>query len=147
MDAAQILKDARAIQPWMVGIRRLLHQTPELGYQEFVPGDATLTDDDKKKLDTIVKALDARPGLSVELSGSVDPVADRTGLQNASVEKEIRTRQWQSLSTADKSSTTPDQIVLSPDNHAQWLKKLLPASAGASLRPARSGKWQLAQLV
>ncbi|MBL8827837.1 MAG: amidohydrolase [Planctomycetaceae bacterium] len=35
MDAKQILADARAIEPWLIGIRRQLHQTPELGYQEF----------------------------------------------------------------------------------------------------------------
>ncbi len=35
MDAKQILADARSIQPWLIGIRRQIHQTPELGYQEF----------------------------------------------------------------------------------------------------------------
>ncbi len=35
MDTTQILSHARSIQPWLVGIRRQIHQTPELGYQEF----------------------------------------------------------------------------------------------------------------
>ena len=34
MDAPQILHNARQIQPWVIGIRRQLHRTPELGYQE-----------------------------------------------------------------------------------------------------------------
>lgn len=34
MDSRQILQDARQIQPWLVEIRRRLHRTPELGYQE-----------------------------------------------------------------------------------------------------------------
>ena len=34
MKAQQVLSDARSIQPWLVDIRRQLHRTPELGYQE-----------------------------------------------------------------------------------------------------------------
>jgi len=34
MDSSQILSLAREIQPWLIGIRRQLHRTPELGYQE-----------------------------------------------------------------------------------------------------------------
>lgn len=35
MDSLQILNSAREIQPWLIGIRRQLHRTPELGYQEY----------------------------------------------------------------------------------------------------------------
>ena len=34
MNALQILHSARELQPWLVAIRRQLHRTPELGYQE-----------------------------------------------------------------------------------------------------------------
>lgn len=34
MDSLQILNNAREILPWLIGIRRQLHRTPELGYQE-----------------------------------------------------------------------------------------------------------------
>ena len=34
MDSTQILNKAREILPWLIGIRRQLHRTPELGYQE-----------------------------------------------------------------------------------------------------------------
>lgn len=34
METRQILQDAYRIQPWLVGIRRRLHRTPELGYEE-----------------------------------------------------------------------------------------------------------------
>ena len=35
MDAEQILSNAKAIQPWIVGLRRKLHQHPELMYEEY----------------------------------------------------------------------------------------------------------------
>ena len=86
----------------------------ELGYQDFAPGSAELSPDNVKKLDTMVKALYARPALQLEISGSVDPASDRDGLQRVALEKEIRTRQWQSLGKSDRAAITPDQIVLTP---------------------------------
>ena len=35
MDKQQIVEQAKAIQPWIVGLRRQLHQHPELMYEEF----------------------------------------------------------------------------------------------------------------
>lgn len=35
MNADQIVNQAKAIQPWIVGLRRQLHQHPELMYEEF----------------------------------------------------------------------------------------------------------------
>jgi hypothetical protein len=96
----------------------------ELGYQDFVPGSAELSPDSAKKLDTMVKALFARPALQLEISGSVDPASDRDGLQRIALENEIRTRQWQSLGKADRAATTPEQIVLTPGQRTSWVKKL-----------------------
>ena len=109
----------------------------ELGYQDFAPGSADLSPDNVKKLDTLVKALYARPALQLEISGSVDPAGDRDGLQRAALEKEIRTRQWQSLGKTERDTTTPDQIVLTPGQRASWVKKLFSeAEATGKITPA-----------
>ena len=109
----------------------------ELGYQDFVPGSAELSPDSAKKLDTMVKALYARPALQLEISGSVDPASDRDGLQRIALEKEIRTRQWQSLGKADRATTTPGQIVLTPGQRASWVKKLFSeAEDSGQITPA-----------
>jgi len=96
----------------------------ELSYQDFAPGSMELTDANRKKLDILVKALYARPGLQLQLSGSIDPVNDRDGLQRAALDKEIRTRQWTSLSRSKREMTTPDAIVLTPQQRTHWVKKL-----------------------
>ena len=49
----------------------------ELGYQDFAPGSADLTAADQQKLDSLAKALYARPALQLEISGSVNPDADQ----------------------------------------------------------------------
>lgn len=96
----------------------------ELSYQDFAPGSMELTDANKKKLDVLVKALYARPGLQLQLSGSIDPLNDREGLQRAALDKEIRTRQWTSLSRSKQEMTTPDEIILTPQQRTRWVNKL-----------------------
>ena len=96
----------------------------ELGYEDFVPGRSELTSDDNKKLDTLVQALYDRPGLSLEIAGSIDPVADRDGLQRVFLEKQIHLKKWQSLRKSQQATITADQVVLTPEEHADWVKKL-----------------------
>ncbi len=96
----------------------------ELSYQDFAPGSAVLSPDNEKKLDSLVKGLYERPGLSLEIAGSIDPEADREGLRHANLDKQIRTREWASLRKSERATTTPDQITLTPKEHAAWVKKL-----------------------
>ena len=48
----------------------------ELGFQEFVVGTAILQPTEIAKLETMVKALTNRPGLSLDIEGSYDAAAD-----------------------------------------------------------------------
>ena len=102
----------------------------ELSYQDFAPGSAKLLPDERKKLDSLAKALNARPALELEITGSVIPDADRIGLQRAALDHEIRTRLWQQLRDADRATNSADQLVLSPADRAAWVKKLFREDVG-----------------
>ena len=102
----------------------------ELSYQDFAPGSAVLLPENQKKLDSLAKALYERPGLQLEIIGSIDPEADRDGLQRAGLDKQIRTRRWQSLGKSERATTTPDQLPLPPEARAAWIKKLYGEAAG-----------------
>ena len=102
----------------------------ELSYQDFAPGSAILTPANEKKLDSLVKALYERPGLQLEIAGSIDPDADRDGLRRASLDKQIRTRLWKSLGKSERAATTPDQLTLTPEQHTAWVKKLYGEAEG-----------------
>jgi hypothetical protein len=102
----------------------------ELSYQDFAPGNAVLSLANESKLDSLVKGLYERPGLQLEIAGSVDSEADRDGLRRASLEKQIHTRQWQSLRKSERATTAPDQIVLTPEQRAAWVKKLYSEAVG-----------------
>jgi hypothetical protein len=108
----------------------------ELSYQDFAPGSAALSPESTNKLDTLIKGLYERPGLNLEISGSVDPATDRDGLQRIALDKELRTRRWQSLGKAERTTMTPDQIVLTPGERASLVKKLFgEAQAAGKITP------------
>ena len=89
-----------------------------------MPGSADLTSVDDQKLDTLVKALYDRPALRLEISGSIDPVADRDGLQRVFLEKQLQLRKWQSLRKSQQATITSDQITLTPAERADLVNKL-----------------------
>jgi hypothetical protein len=95
----------------------------ELSYEDFTPGSAELSPASQQKLDSLVKGLYERPGLQLEISGSIDPASDRDGLQRAALEKQLRIRKWMSLGKSERAATTPDKIVLTPDERAHLVKK------------------------
>jgi hypothetical protein len=102
----------------------------ELSYQDFAPGSAVLSPADEQKLDSLAKGLYERPGLQLEIAGSIDPDADRDGLRRTSLDKQIRTRQWQSLRKAERATITPDQITLTLEERTAWVKKLYNEALG-----------------
>jgi hypothetical protein len=109
----------------------------ELSYQDFAPGSAALSPDNVKKLDSLVKGLYARPGLNLEISGSVDPVNDRDGLQRADLDRELRARKWLTLRKSERATNTVDQVTLTPDERQSLVKKLYhEALADGRITPA-----------
>jgi hypothetical protein len=108
----------------------------ELSYQDFAPGNAELSTNNMQKLDKLVKGLYERPGLQLEIAGSIDPASDRDGLQRVALEKKLRTLKWQSLGKAEHAATTPDQMVLTPEERASVVKQLfVQAQAAGKITP------------
>jgi hypothetical protein len=108
----------------------------ELSYQDFAPGSADLSPADRQKLDSLSKALYARPALNLEIAGSVAPDADREGLQRVALDHEIRTRIWQKLPDSERTNSV-DQVVVSPADRADWIGKIyVEALANGRITPA-----------
>ena len=96
----------------------------DISCQDFTPGNADLTPASKEKLDVIVKALYERPGLQLEISGSVDTNADLSGLRAMMLEKQLRAQKWQALRKADREAATPEQITITPEERPALVKNL-----------------------
>ncbi|MFL9963568.1 DUF748 domain-containing protein [Paraburkholderia sediminicola] len=84
----------------------------ELGYVEFEPGSAKLTDASTKKLDTIVKALADKPSIKMDLIARVDPAVDEPALRTRYVDRLVKQQKVKDVvgngESVDLSSVTVD---------------------------------------
>ena len=94
----------------------------ELGYVEFDPGSATLSDAAKEKLDTIAKALTDKPSITLEISARVDPALDEPGLRAAYVDRQVRLSKMQDANE-DNPNINPSSIPISADEYSKFLTK------------------------
>ena len=96
----------------------------ELGYQEFNAGSAELTATDRQKLDAMAKGLYQRPGLKLEITGTVDPVGDKEGLQRARLDQIIRDRKWQALHQSGNATNSVNDLTLTSDEREAGLNDI-----------------------
>jgi hypothetical protein len=75
----------------------------ELQFIEFPPGSAAAIDEELKKFETLVKGLEERPGLRLEITGTADPVRDRNmlGLQKLNAQLLARWQQKKGVKEVD----------------------------------------------
>ncbi len=109
----------------------------ELGFDDFAAGSTKLTAEDEKKLDSLAKALYARPALKLEIAGSIDPVGDREGLQRVALDRAIRERVWTKLRKSERATNSVAELVVPPEVRARYVKKLYAeAFAAKKITPA-----------
>jgi hypothetical protein len=94
----------------------------ELGYVEFAPGSAQLSDASQKKLDTIVKMLADKPSIRLDLIGRVDPDKDLPGLRDAYVDRLVRQQKLKDV-VGQGESVDPMTIKVTPDEYRKYLTK------------------------
>ncbi|MGH8460855.1 MAG: DUF748 domain-containing protein [Stenotrophobium sp.] len=82
----------------------------ELGYVEFAPGLAMLSDADRNKLDKLAKALADRPALKLDISGRVDPATDADGLRHEILLRNVRYEKVHELGGKDDGATGPTAV-------------------------------------
>ncbi|HSY53968.1 MAG TPA: DUF748 domain-containing protein [Opitutaceae bacterium] len=82
---------------------------------DFAPGSNVLTPRETQKLDILVRALAARPGLNLEVAGAADPDADTPPLQTQKLKQILRERIWESRRAGDPSLPPVEQIQVTPD--------------------------------
>jgi len=99
----------------------------ELAFQEFAPGGSDLLPAELPKLDTIVKALTNRPGLSLGLEGDYDAAADGYALKRAKFADLVRRQIWEAQHATNPNIPPPAQLVIADTEHAAMVKKLFDA--------------------
>ncbi|HVB81670.1 MAG TPA: DUF748 domain-containing protein [Candidatus Binataceae bacterium] len=99
----------------------------DLNYVVFSPGWASLTAAARSKLDTVVKALQVRPALKLDICGRVDPKLDREGLPEALVAQSVAR---QKLLDAGQNAAGVDlaSVQITPDEYNRYLKRAYKAA-------------------
>ncbi|MBU9547049.1 DUF748 domain-containing protein [Burkholderia multivorans] len=99
----------------------------DLGYVEFAPGSAVLTDGQQKKLDTVVKMLTEKPSIRLDLIGRVDPDKDTPGLRTAYVDRLVRQQKLKDV-VGQGESIDPMTVNVEPGEYGKYLTRAYKAA-------------------
>ncbi len=99
----------------------------EMGYVEFDPGSATLSDAADKKLDTIVKALADKSSIRIDLIGRVDPAVDGPGLRAQYVERAVKQQKIKDV-VGNGESVDLSTVTVDPKEYDKYLTKAYKAA-------------------
>jgi len=95
------------------------HQ-PDLGYVQFALGSAALDSTAKSRLAQLVKLLDDKPSLKLDITGRMDPNVDEKGLRQVLVDDLIR----QEMIDHDHIKSAASTLKLAPDEYERYLTRV-----------------------
>ncbi|HEY0845566.1 MAG TPA: DUF748 domain-containing protein [Noviherbaspirillum sp.] len=94
----------------------------ELSSMELAPGRAAIPPAGEEKLRTLAKALTERPALKLDVTGRIDPEADRAGLKRVSVERKVRMLKINDL-RARGETPQPGSVVVGREEYPELLRR------------------------
>ena len=108
----------------------------ELSRVDFAEGAAVLDASAQRKLRSLGKALQERPGLSLEIEGIADPKRDREGLQRFLFERKLTAQKLTELVEAGAAVSSPEQVQLDALERPRLLEKAYKAEKFAKPKNA-----------
>lgn len=93
---------------------------PDLGYVEFAPGSAVLDAGAKARLEQLLKLLQSKPALTLDIIGRIDPSLDENGLRKVMVEDLVR----KAKADDDGKKEDPATLTLTPDESEHYLERV-----------------------
>ena len=100
----------------------------ELSNVEFAPGRASLDEAARKKLTTLSKALGERAALKLEITGRVDPEADREGIKRAAIERAMKTEKMKDGIQRSGEGDSLENIEIAPEEYQTYLSRAYKAA-------------------
>ena len=99
----------------------------ELSYIEFEPGTAALSEPNMKKIETLTKALRAKPALKLDIVGGVDLERDREGLIRAQFERKLKAQKLNDLVRKGEKVESVDSVAIDKQEYDRYLKRAYSA--------------------
>jgi uncharacterized protein involved in outer membrane biogenesis len=94
----------------------------EMSYVDFAAGSATLDEASRGKLASLVKALESRPGLNLEVPLVVAPAADTSALAEQLWRADVTARAVRRLGARSSESGAVDRLLASPKDYRALLE-------------------------
>lgn len=110
----------------------------DISYAVFEPAAAALPAQELSRVDKLVKAMQERPGLKLEVRGYVDPEEDRLALRAARFENKLKAQKVRDMVAQGKPALPVDEVSYLPEE-----RQLLVAGAfdlEKIPRPAPAGR-------
>ncbi len=95
----------------------------ELSWIEFAPGNTKITDKNEEKLAILVKALKAKPGLKLDITGYYSPETDKEGLARNSINQKIRELKREEMGNQGKNLPL-NQITVNDEEYTEFLEEV-----------------------
>ncbi|HSQ49675.1 MAG TPA: DUF748 domain-containing protein, partial [Nitrospiraceae bacterium] len=107
----------------------------DLQFIEFLPGSAAVIDEELKKFETLVKGLEERPGLRLEITGAADPVRDRNmlGLQKLNAQMLARWQQRKGVKEVDLPIAEEERAIKELFDQQRSLQPVAAPAEGAQV--------------
>jgi hypothetical protein len=99
----------------------------ELSYIEFDYGSSDISEQNMKKIETLVKALKAKPALKLDIVGGVDTERDREGLIREQFLRKLKAQKLNDLIRKGEKVETVEEITIEPQEYDRYLKKAYSA--------------------
>ncbi|MDP2156919.1 MAG: DUF748 domain-containing protein, partial [Nitrospirota bacterium] len=94
----------------------------ELSYVEFDHGLSNLNEAGIKKIDTLIKALNDRPTLKIDIEGHADMDKDREGLKQLLFNRKIKAQKLKDTVKQGTTAVSVDEVKIEPAEYAKYLK-------------------------
>jgi hypothetical protein len=100
----------------------------ELSFIEFDYGSSLVTDESRKKINIVGKALYDRPNIRLDIEGYIDPENDKDGLKKAEFNRRINALKLKEMLAKGEKPPLLDEIKLLPQEYDKYLKQAYRAA-------------------
>ena len=101
----------------------------ELSWVGFAPGRSALDAPAHEKLEALAKALNDRPGLSLDISGRADGAVDGEALRKRSLERAVKAQKLKDTGGGSASNEALDQVTVAPQEYEKYLTQAYKAAS------------------
>ncbi|MEN6318511.1 MAG: DUF748 domain-containing protein [Syntrophaceae bacterium] len=99
----------------------------ELSYIEFDYGSSDISEQNMKKIETLMKALKAKPALKLDIVGGVDMEQDREGLIREQFQRKLKAQKLNDLIRKGEKVESVDDITIERQEYDRYLKRAYSA--------------------